>query len=145
MIFIGAALVLLCLGLVEEPCLEELCADVQVHGAIELVTLVLISVQVAMKTRWIGWKTFMLHKRTAIKVLTLIVMVMEAIAVLINRKSHLRITRALRPIFLIDNHFCGGVRRFVEKQVGSATIVLVLMMLPQIVLRNIFLGYFGRC
>ena len=64
---------------------QELQVPVQVHGAIELCALVLISVQVALKTRWIGWRTFMLHKRTAIKVFTLAIMIIEALVVLVNR------------------------------------------------------------
>ena len=124
---LGAALILLCLGFVEEPCLDELHVPVQVHGAIELCALVLISVQVALKTRWIGWRTFMLHKRTAIKVLTLIIMIVEALVVLVKSKNHIRITRALRPIFLIDNHFCGGVRRFIRQILQSLPPILDML------------------
>ena len=48
---LGGSLVLLALGFVEEPCLDELHVPVQVHGAIELCALVLIGIQVALKTR----------------------------------------------------------------------------------------------
>lgn len=40
----------------------------QVHGTIELCALTLIGVEMGLKTRWIGWKTFFKHKRTFIKV-----------------------------------------------------------------------------
>lgn len=126
---LGAALILLCLGFVEEPCLQKLQVPVQVHGAIELCALVLIGVQVALKTRWIGWRTFMLHKRTAIKVLTLIIMIMEALVVLVHSRNHFRITRSLRPIFLIDNHACGGVRRFIRQILQSLPPILDMLAL----------------
>ena len=41
----------------------------------------------------------------------LIVMYAEAITVLARQKNHVRITRALRPIFFIDNYLLNGVRR----------------------------------
>ena len=46
-----------------------------------------------------------------VQVSTLIIMFVEAIVVLISGNNHFRVTRALRPIFLIDNHYCGGIRR----------------------------------
>lgn len=36
----------------------------------------------------------------------------EAIVVLIRQTSHMRVTRALRPIFLVDCRYCGAVRRY---------------------------------
>ena len=41
----------------------------------------------------------------------LIIMFIEAVTVLIRQDSHVRITRALRPVFLIDSHYLYGVRR----------------------------------
>ncbi len=38
-------------------------------------------------------------------------MVVEAIVVTVRSNNHFRVSRALRPIFLMDNHYCGGVRR----------------------------------
>ena len=55
--------------------------------------------------------TFFKHKRTVIKACALFIMMIEALVVLIRADNHFRVTRALRPIFLIDNHFFGGVRR----------------------------------
>lgn len=39
-------------------------------------------------------------------------MMVEAILLLVRQSSHFRVTRALRPIFVIDNRYCRGVRRF---------------------------------
>ena len=43
----------------------------------------------------------------------LIVMFIEVFVVMVRQKSHLRITRALRPVFFIDTALMGGVRRWV--------------------------------
>ena len=50
-----------------------------VHASIELCSLVLIATMQVLRTRWTGWRAFFGHKRTAIKVLALIVMIMEAL------------------------------------------------------------------
>lgn len=42
---------------------------------------------------------------------TWIMMVLEALAVLARNTTHFRVTRSLRPIFLVDNRYLGGVRR----------------------------------
>ena len=39
-------------------------------------------------------------------------MLVEVVVVIIRRESHLRVTRALRPIFFIDNVLMEGVRRY---------------------------------
>ena len=87
-----------------------------------------------MKFTWLGPKKFFDHRRTllivSVKLLTvcmllavtiivfpslqlilLIVISTEAFIVLIRRKSHIRITKALRPVFFIDSHYLFGVRR----------------------------------
>lgn len=74
-----------------------------------------MSIELYMKYQWMGMKPFFSHKRTMLKLGTLVIMIIEAIVVLIRRDSHFRVTRALRPIFLIDNHYCGGVRRFEDE------------------------------
>lgn len=42
----------------------------------------------------------------------LLLQFVEAIVVLIRQTSHVRVTRALRPIFLVDCRYCGAVRRY---------------------------------
>jgi len=112
-----ASLIVLALGFFEAPCEKSICGmvPVPVHGSVELCTLVLISAQLFLKTRWIGWKSFFRHKRTVVKASTLLIMVIEAVVVLCRQTNHFRVTRALRPLFLIDNHYCGGVRRFIRQ------------------------------
>ncbi len=51
LIDLAASLVLMALGFVEAPCKEPLCVPVQVHSSVELCVLVLVGVQVFLKTR----------------------------------------------------------------------------------------------
>lgn len=51
--------------------------------------------------------------------MVLVLMVVEAIVVLVRQNSHIRITRALRPVFLVDNHYLNGVRRVVRQTIQS--------------------------
>ena len=46
-----------------------------------------------------------------LQIVILVVMYTEAMVVLIRMENHFRVTRALRPLFLIDTHYCYGVRR----------------------------------
>lgn len=47
----------------------------------------------------------------AVQTCVLVVQFAEAIVVLVRQTSHVRVTRALRCIFLVDCRYCGGVRR----------------------------------
>lgn len=104
----------------------------------EIAALMIIAGELFLKLRWIGWRTILRHKRTAIKVLqctlfhavtilfvgsycdlfknlqclTLLVMFLEASAVLLRRSSHFRVTRAFRPIFLIDTRSFGEFKSY---------------------------------
>ncbi|XP_014475943.1 PREDICTED: two pore calcium channel protein 1-like isoform X1 [Dinoponera quadriceps] len=109
------SLILLSLAFVEAPALPLFRVPVWMHGSIELLALITIGVQLALKLRWTGWATLLKHKRTTLKCVTLAIMFLEALTVLVRQSSHFRVTRALRPIFLIDTKYCGGVRRFVRQ------------------------------
>lgn len=47
--------------------------------------------------------------------ITLFIMFLEAMTVLARQSSHFRVTRAFRPMFLIDTKYLGGVRRFIRQ------------------------------
>ncbi|KAH7986185.1 hypothetical protein HPB52_025147 [Rhipicephalus sanguineus] len=49
----------------------------------------------------------------------LLLMLIEALVVAARQATHFRILRALRPIFLIDNHYLGGVRRLTRQILQS--------------------------
>uniref|UniRef100_A0A4W5M123 Two pore segment channel 1 n=1 Tax=Hucho hucho TaxID=62062 RepID=A0A4W5M123_9TELE len=102
---------LMVLSLCEAPAVPSLRLDVYVHATLELLALVMVAFELCMKLRWLGFHTFIRHKRTMVKTCVLLLQFVEAIVVLIRQTSHLRVTRALRPIFLVDCRYCGAVRR----------------------------------
>ncbi|XP_030225750.1 two pore calcium channel protein 1 isoform X3 [Gadus morhua] len=104
-------LLLMVLSLCEAPAVPSLRLDVYVHATLELLALVMVAFELCMKLRWLGFDTFIRHKRTMVKTGVLMLQFVEAIVVLVRQTSHLRVTRALRPIFLVDCRYCGAVRR----------------------------------
>ncbi|XP_036435931.1 two pore calcium channel protein 1 isoform X1 [Colossoma macropomum] len=105
------AVLLMLLSLSEAPAVPSLRLDVYVHATLELLALVMVAFELCMKLRWLGFHTFIRHKRTMVKTCVLFIQFIEAIVVLVRQTSHLRVTRALRPIFLVDCRYCGAVRR----------------------------------
>uniref|UniRef100_A0A8C6N4K0 Two pore calcium channel protein 1 n=1 Tax=Mus spicilegus TaxID=10103 RepID=A0A8C6N4K0_MUSSI len=105
------ALLLLLLSLCESPAVPVLKLHTYVHATLELFALMVVVFELCMKLRWLGFHTFVRHKRTMVKTSVLVVQFIEAIVVLVRQTSHVRVTRALRCIFLVDCRYCGGVRR----------------------------------
>ncbi|KAG7280895.1 hypothetical protein CRUP_009181 [Coryphaenoides rupestris] len=95
-------LLLMVLSLCEAPAVPSLRLDVY------LLALVMVAFELCMKLRWLGFHTFIRHKRTMVKTCVLKLQFVEAIVVLVRQTSHLRVTRALRPIFLVDCRYCGA-------------------------------------
>ncbi|KAF5890973.1 two pore calcium channel protein 1-like isoform X2, partial [Clarias magur] len=104
-------MLLMLLSLSEAPAVPPLRLDVYVHATLELLALVMVAFELCMKLRWLGFHAFIRHKRTMVKASVLLIQIVEAIVVLVRQTSHLRVTRALRPIFLVDCRYCGAVRR----------------------------------
>lgn len=44
----------------------------QVHATLELLALVMVAFELCMKLRWLGFHTFIRHKRTMVKVTSLL-------------------------------------------------------------------------
>lgn len=109
-----------------------------IPASIELGLLTLLTIGVGIKTRWLGIQKTLGHHRTLLKVLLLSVMGGEAIVVVVRDCSHFRITRALRPVFILDNRKLRGVRRFARE--------VKLPMLTRLQLYLILLRflYYGR-
>ncbi|KYM97934.1 Two pore calcium channel protein 1 [Cyphomyrmex costatus] len=107
------SLVLLSLAFVEEPTMYKV--PIWIHGWTELSALLIVGCQMILKMRSIGCSISMTHIRTVIKGIILVVMFCEITTILVRQSLHIRVTRALRPIFLIDTKYCGGVRRFIRK------------------------------
>lgn len=108
---LSTALLLLLLSLCEAPAVPALRLGIYVHTTLELLALMVVVFELCMKLRWLGLHTFVRHKRTMLKTSVLAVQFLEAIVVLVRQTSHVRVTRALRCIFLVDCRYCGGVRR----------------------------------
>ncbi|KAI5634199.1 ion transport protein domain-containing protein [Phthorimaea operculella] len=138
-----ASLVLILLAFTEDPAVPTFELPVWAHGTIELLALSVIGVELHLKLKWIGWSTILKHKRTMLKGVTLLIMVLEAVVVLCRQSSHFRVTRALRPIFLVDTRHCGGVRRFIRQILQSLPpIVDMLGLLMFFVVTYSLLGYY---
>ncbi|XP_076665106.1 two pore segment channel 1 isoform X1 [Andrena cerasifolii] len=140
------SLVLLALALVEEPAVPLFGIPVWAHGSIELFALIIIGIELALKLRWIGWSTMLKHKRTMLKCITLAIMFLEAMTVLVRQSSHFRVTRALRPIFLVDTKCFGGVRRFIRQILLTLPPILdMLGLLLFFITLYTVLGYYMFC
>ncbi|XP_060806616.1 two pore calcium channel protein 1 isoform X3 [Amyelois transitella] len=138
-----ASLVLILLAFTEDPAVPAFELPVWAHGTIELLALSIIGVELHLKLKWIGWSTILKHKRTMIKGITLLIMLLEAVVVLCRQSSHFRVTRALRPIFLVDTRHFGGVRRFIRQILQSLPpIIDMLGLLMFFVATYSLLGYY---
>ena len=141
------SLVVLMLGFIEQDSssnsIKILQVPIVVHSSIELCGLALMAVQLYLKTRWIGWRAFLRHKRSMMKTVTLVVMIAEAVTVIIRNKTHFRVTRALRVLFVTDTYYCGGVRRFLRQIFKSLPPILdMLGLLIFIMLIYSVLGFY---
>lgn len=56
-------------------------------------------------------------------------MIIEAFIVLVRQTPHFRVSRALRPIFLVDTHYLGGVRRFIRQILQSLPPIFDMLLL----------------
>ncbi|KAI5722352.1 hypothetical protein M8J76_007262 [Diaphorina citri] len=65
----------------------------------------------------------------AFRCLTLGVMTIEALVVLSRQASHFRVSRALRPIFVVDTRHLGGVRRFIRQIFQSLPPIFDMLLL----------------
>lgn len=84
------------------------------HAAVELACLAVILLEALLKVNWMGFKALLKHPRTAIKLISLLLLAIEGLVVIFRHTSHLRVLRMLRPVFLVDTHYCSETRRFVN-------------------------------
>ncbi|KAG1714271.1 Two pore calcium channel protein 1 [Nymphon striatum] len=124
-----SCIILMSLVVAEKPAVPLFELSPGVHASLELFALFTIAAQLGIKVRWLGIKELLHHKRTVLKVLCLLIMFIEAVVVIVRQKSHFRVTRSLRPMFLIDNHYCGGLRRFIRQILQSLGPILDMLIL----------------
>ncbi|XP_065190162.1 two pore channel protein 1-like [Sycon ciliatum] len=140
---VSAAILLMALALVEFPAVDKLQMPTQGHALVELLLLVVLAMDLFMRMRWLKWRRVYKHKRIILKTLFLAIMLTEAIAVAVREKSHFRITRCLRPLFLLDSYYCMGARRVARQIVQSLPPILdmIMLLLFIMVIFSVF-GYF---
>ncbi|XP_067935277.1 two pore channel protein 1-like [Watersipora subatra] len=124
-----ASLLLLSLAIIERPAVQSIHVPIIVHATVELLGIFILTLDLIFKARWQGIKTFFQHKRSLLKCILLLVMVCEAITVIVRQANHFRVTRALRPLFLLDTHYCRGIRRFCRQLLQSLPPILELLFL----------------
>lgn len=124
-----AAIVIMLLAVSERPAVDFLSMPVGVHGSIELLCLLLLSLDLIIRYKWLGFHTFLRHKRTMIKLGMVLLMVTESIVVLVRQTNHFRVTRALRPLFLVHSHYCKGIRRITRQILQSLPPILDMIIL----------------
>ncbi|XP_059149690.1 two pore channel protein 1-like [Physella acuta] len=124
-----AAVAVMLLAACERPAVLGLEMPVGVHGSIELLCLLILSLDLGIRVKWLGWLGFLKHKRTLFKAVLTLLMLTEAIVVLVRQTNHFRVTRALRPLFLIHTHYCQGVRRITRQIMQSMPPILDMILL----------------
>ncbi|KAJ3604188.1 hypothetical protein NHX12_028929 [Muraenolepis orangiensis] len=90
-------LLLMVLSLCEAPAVPSLRLDVYVHATLELLALVMVAFELCMKLRWLGFDTFLRHKRTMVKTCVLLLQFVEAIVVLVRQTNLRQIFQSLPP------------------------------------------------
>ncbi|CAG5133866.1 unnamed protein product, partial [Candidula unifasciata] len=124
-----AAICVMLLAACERPAVASLEMPVGVHGSVEMLCLLILSLDLGIRVKWLGWKSFLKHKRTLLKAVAIILMLIESIVVLIRQTNHFRVTRALRPLFLVHSHYCQGVRRITRQIMQSLPPILDMIVL----------------
>ncbi|XP_076345676.1 two pore calcium channel protein 1-like isoform X2 [Tachypleus tridentatus] len=122
-----AAVMLMGLALVEKPAVPGFHLDPGIHASLELLGLFVVGIELIMKLRWMGISPFFQHKRSVIKLVALVLMVIESVVVIARQTNHFRISRALRPVYLIDNYHCGGIRRVTRQILQSLPPILEML------------------
>ncbi|XP_014770199.2 two pore channel protein 1 isoform X1 [Octopus bimaculoides] len=124
-----ASILLLSLALCESPAVTTMALPVGVHSSLELFCLLILALILGIRMKWLKFRTFFKHKRTVLKMFLLLVMLVEAFVMICRQKNHLRVTRAVRPFFLMDSYYCKGVRRFTRQIFQSLRPIFDMLLL----------------
>ncbi|KAK3785343.1 hypothetical protein RRG08_045569 [Elysia crispata] len=124
-----AAVLVMLLAACERPAVPYMQLPVGVHGSLEMLCLLILSLDLGIRMKWLGCRSFFQHRRTIIKTLMVLLMLTESIIVLVRQENHFRVTRALRPFFLMHTHYCQGVRRITRQIMQSLPPILDMIVL----------------
>lgn len=126
-----AGLLLMALAICEQPAVDAPFGvlSLRISSGIELICLAAISVRVILMYRWVGMRKMARRPGTVLKVLAIAGMCIEALIVIGRNKGHLRLTRLLRPLFVIDNYYSAGARRVLRQIAQSFFPILDMLLL----------------
>ena len=87
---------------------------------VELVILIYLTVHLSLKFIWVGqrqpgtslYSHAKLHFGHIMQMIIVLEMLLEVITVMFRGQPHVRLTRALRPFFVVDDVLLKGVRRY---------------------------------
>uniref|UniRef100_A0A2C9KW31 Ion transport domain-containing protein n=1 Tax=Biomphalaria glabrata TaxID=6526 RepID=A0A2C9KW31_BIOGL len=124
-----AALVVMLLAASERPAVAYFELPVGIHGSLEMLCLLILSLDLGIRFKWLRLWGFIKHRRTLFKAILILLMLVESIVVLVRQTNHFRVTRALRPLFLLHTHYCQGVRRITRQIMQSMPPILDMIIL----------------
>jgi hypothetical protein len=126
-----ASLVLMALAICEQPSVKSPFGVLPLRqsSAVELICLAAIAVRVVCLYRWIGLRRLLRRPGMLIKILALVGMAIEAFVVIGRNTGHLRLTRILRPLFVMDNYYSAGARRVLRQIAQSFFPILDMLLL----------------
>ncbi|XP_052801255.1 two pore calcium channel protein 1-like isoform X1 [Mya arenaria] len=139
----AASICVLLLAACERPAVDLIKLPVGVHGSLEILMLLVLSLELAIRMKWLSWRVYFRHPRTVIKTVMLIIMLVEAVTVIVRQHNHFRVTRAIRPIFLLNTYYGRGIRRIARQVLQSLPPIFdMLVLLIFIMLVFSVLGFY---
>ncbi|KAI1307573.1 Two pore calcium channel protein 1 [Halotydeus destructor] len=140
--YLMASVALLLLTMTERPAVPHLGTPPWQHAPLEIVCLLVIGIELIARYVRIGGRQFIVNPKFVIKSVIILVMIGQASYVAWKEKAHMRGFRAIRPIFLLDSHFCSETRRTLRHFIKSLppVIDMVAIMVLIIVIFS-FIGF----
>ncbi len=88
-----------------------MCMCVQWPALLELACLSVVALLLVGKYWWMGVRQMCTHRLTVFKAMAFVVLFVEVLIVLVRGTVHMRVTRLVRPVFLVDCYYAHNVRR----------------------------------
>eukprot|EP00731_Ephydatia_muelleri_P023032 Em0015g615a len=106
----------------------------RVIAGIEILMLLFLAAYLFLIMLWMGPLNYVKRFRTMLMTLFLLTLFLDALVVLIMARPHVRVVRALRPLFLIDTYLMFEVRRVIRqillclKRIADVLILLMFLL-----------------
>eukprot|EP00055_Hartaetosiga_balthica_P015463 m.91481 g.91481 ORF g.91481 m.91481 type:complete len:1161 (-) comp8873_c0_seq1:51-3533(-) len=126
-----ASVFILLLSIVELPSINTDLGVLppQYQALAELGCIFVLCIKPYFMTEWIGFKNMLKRGRGWARLTLIVVGIIECIVLMSRNKHHFRITRFVRPFFLIDSPYSTGVRRVLRQIVTSLIPVIEMLLL----------------